>query len=794
MEVERALAEYMQKSDAGELTDRESFLALHPTLRSQLAELLEAADWIERLAGPTFLEQPPTREVPASDHGPGNAKQAPEVTQASAEQEETLPLHNFWAAGIPSLPAESDHHRDAERQTLPGKGKSADFSVNDQPATGGARPQPLLFDTQNPPRPAATGPLQIELAQPKLPCQFGDYVLERVLGCGGMGVVYFGRQTRLDRPVAIKTIRSGALASQEEVLRFYAEARSAARLDHPCIVTVHQCGEHEGHRYFSMDYVAGSDLSKMLNEGRIDCKRAARYVRDAARAIQYAHDRGVVHRDLKPANVLVDENDAVRITDFGLAKTIDNEAGLTATGATLGTPSYMSPEQAAGNQDEQNHATDIYSLGAVLYTIVTGSPPFKAANVMQTMFQVIHRPAPKASNVADGVDDEIATIIDVCLQKSPERRYRSAAALADDLDRYLQGLPIHARPLSRVRRAWYWLLGVPIVGAILDNRVVEPTDAHRWVQRGLISVAMLMLAASMLWVIPSSVWFKNRIPSKVAVASGAAGGSYEQLATVISDMLVNSTKTQTRIVPSAGSSDNLGKLERGEVDLAILQADAVDSGAIAVVAPLYFEVVHVLVRADSDLTKLSEFGHHRIAVGDQMAGSQSVAKLLLQHAGVNLADVELDESQWQHLASELPQEQLQCDAAIVVSRVGGSEIKYFLNSGFRFLPISNAWQFALDEPSFRPYIVSAEHYPDRQISADGVATVATPAYLAARDDAPAALVQAVLRSLFTPEVVAQTGIFSANHAAHWQGIAWHPAAREFFGPYRGSIPVKEPLR
>ncbi len=238
-----------------------------------------------------------------------------------------------------------------------------------------------------------------EVAGQALPCRFGDYVLEKVLGRGGMGVVYAGRQVHLDRPVAIKMIRSGALASNEEVQRFYAEARSAARLDHPNIVTVYQCGEHDGHHYFSMDLVSGTDLAKSIQGGPMEGRRAARYVRDVARAIQFAHDRGILHRDLKPANVLVDGSDQVHVTDFGLAKTVGHDTGLTATGAALGTPSYMSPEQAAV-------ATMNTTIKPMFIRWVRCCLPwspanrlFKASSVVQTIMQVLHRPAPLARSV-----------------------------------------------------------------------------------------------------------------------------------------------------------------------------------------------------------------------------------------------------------------------------------------------------------------------------------------------------------------------------------------------------------
>lgn len=728
LEVESALAEYMRRCDTGELPDRSEFLQQHPELRATLAELLDAADWIEEMAGPTVADA--MREESATRLEPG--------------VDDTL-VHG------PSFHAQQN----AEEGTQ-----------LDRPKRGDRHPAR-------------------ELSQPVLPCRFGDYVLERVLGRGGMGVVYYGHQVRLERPVAIKMIRSGALASEEEVSRFYAEARSAAKLDHANIVTVHQCGEHDGHHYFSMDYVPGMDLSRMIKEGPLDCKVAARYVRDVARAIQYAHERGIVHRDLKPANVLVDEHDNVRITDFGLAKSIDHESGLTATGAALGTPSYMSPEQAAGSVDQQHYASDVYSLGAILFTIVAGRPPFKASSVVQTIMQVIHRPAPMVRSVNESASEDVETIIDVCLQKSPDRRYASAGALADDLDRYLVGAPIEARPMSNVRRAWYWLLGVPIFGAVLDSRVAEPTEAHRWVQRGLISIGLMIIAAWFLILIPSSVWYKNRIPKTVHVASGAVGEGYHDIAETICQLLSEHNDCEAVVVPSAGSTDNMQRLHRGEVDLALLQADAVDSDSIAVITPLYYEVVHVLVKQELSVSTIAELAAHRVLVGSEKTGSNRIARVLFQHAGLSFDDVEVDSRDWGSLAGEDP-----ADAAIIVAKLGSASVHEALCTGkFRLLPLPDAWQFALDEPIFHTHFVEQEHYPDCDLPADAVPTVATTAFLAAKPDAPAVLVTAVLKHLFTPEMVATCGILSADHVAHWPVKTWHPASREFFTPYRGSMPV-----
>lgn len=731
MRLDEALAEYMHKCDSGSIPDRESFLDSHPDLKEQLSDLLNAADWIEEMAGPTIADLAGLSE---------------EVESA----EETLP----HVTG-------SDGSKATER-TVPSSFDEKLIDENLEAADHGK--------VEN-----------REFSQPVLPCQFGDYVLERVLGRGGMGVVYCGHQKHLDRPVAIKMIRSGALASEEEVQRFYAEARSAAQLDHPNIVTVYQCGEQDGHRYFSMDYVPGTDLSRMIKEGPVEPKRAARYVRDLALAIQYAHDKGILHRDLKPANVLVDENDRVHITDFGLAKSIGTETGLTATGAALGTPSYMSPEQAAGRVTEHHHATDIYSLGAILFTLVTGKPPFKSNTVVQTIMQVIHRPAPMARTFAPSIDSDVETIIDVCLQKTSDRRYSSASDLAADLDRYLAGRPIEARPMSQVRRAWYWLLGVPIFGAVLDHRVVEPTEAHRWFQRGLISVAVLVVC-SWLMLLVSMNAFKNRMPSTVRVAAGVDGGSYDQLAKTICEALDENADCEAIPVTTAGSSDNIDRLERGEVELALLQADSLGSGSIAVVAPLYYEAVHILVRADLGIASLAEFRNRRINVGPDKAGSQSVAQSLLRSVGISLDEIEIDTDDW-HDLKETPD----VDAAIVVSKLGSSDVNELLCAGdYQLLSMSNAWQFALDEPSFHPLLVETDDYPDCQLPDTGIATVATTAFLAARTETPAILVQTVLTHLFAPEMVAATGIVSAERAAHWQGIPWHPAAREFFSAYHGS--------
>ncbi len=767
LQVDAALVEYLQKCDTGELTDRDSFLESHPELREQLAELLTAADWIEQLAGPRL-----------ADIARGNAASprflmAVDADQSTDEyypQPTARPFAQMEAdIGFAERDSEPTHRNRPNSTSEVGQANTEDDTLQQHRAG-------LTFED------CAEGDTAGQFSQPCLPCRFGDYVLERVLGRGGMGVVYFGRQVQLDRPVAIKMIRSGVLASQEEVLRFYSEARSAARLDHPNIVTVYQCGECDGHRYFSMDYVAGADLAKLIAAGPLECKRAARYVRDTARAIQYAHERGIVHRDLKPANVLVDESDQVHITDFGLAKLVGAETGLTASGAALGTPSYMSPEQATGRVDEQHQATDIYSLGAVLFTLVTGQPPFKAIGVVQTIMHVIHRPAPMARTLRSDLPADLETIIDVCLQKSPERRYATAADLADDLNRFMCGTPIAARPASRMRRSWYWLLGIPIIGAVLDNRVIEPTETHRWVQRGLISVAILILMVWLAVLIPSLGWVSNRMPTVVRIAGGIEGGSYDKVASAIASALAQQVECPAEAVPTVGSSDNAERLEREEVQLGLVQGDSMDSPTLAVVASLYHEAVHILVKQELPIAKMEDLRGHQILLGSEKSGVRTVARLLLARAGMTFDDVQVDSSSWHGLKTEPTAE-----VAIVIAKIGSADLVELLSNGpYRLLPIADTLQFAMDEPIFHPVLLSAADYPGSQLPEGGLSTVAITAFLAARHDAPPILIQTVLERIFAPTFVEQNGSLSAEKAAHWSGHAWHPTARAFFQAYQGS--------
>jgi tRNA A-37 threonylcarbamoyl transferase component Bud32 len=284
---------------------------------------------------------------------------------------------------------------------------------------------------------------------------FGNYELVEEAGRGGMGVVYKARQLDLERIVALKMILSSRLASADEVRRFHQEARAAAGLRHPNIVGIHEVGQVHGQHYFTMDFVSGRSLAKLIEAGPLDPDRAARLMATVARAVHYLHGHGVVHRDLKPSNILLDDEGEPLVTDFGLAKVFQDDKDRTQTGAILGTPSYMAPEQARGQSAEISPRTDVYSLGAVLYELLTGRPPFREENQLSTILQVLEGEPTLPHRINSRIPLELERIVVRAIEKIPANRYDSAAALADDLERYLRHEPLETRPIGlrqRLRR------------------------------------------------------------------------------------------------------------------------------------------------------------------------------------------------------------------------------------------------------------------------------------------------------------------------------------------------------
>ncbi len=305
---------------------------------------------------------------------------------------------------------------------------------------------------------------------------FGDYELLEEIARGGMGVVYKARQKSLDRLVAVKMLLFGGNAGADFIQRFRIEASAAASLQHPNIVAIHEVGVHGGEHFLVMDFVEGSNLARLARDQILSPKRTAQYLKTIAEAIHYAHEHGILHRDLKPSNVLIDACDQPRVTDFGLAKVLTTDsqlstdhAQLTHTGHVLGSPGYMPPEQAGGARNKVSRRSDVYSLGAMLYHLLTGRPPFVGGSISETLQQVETQEPVTPRLLNPGVPLDLETICLKCLEKDPDRRYQTSRELSEELGRFLNDETIHARPVGRVEKIWRWGRRNPLAAAFLGT-------------------------------------------------------------------------------------------------------------------------------------------------------------------------------------------------------------------------------------------------------------------------------------------------------------------------------------
>src|SRR5262245_43018780 len=338
----------------------------------------------------------------------------------------------------------------------------------------------------------------------EVPNELGDYQLMEEIGYGGQGVVYRARQKSLNRIVALKVIGLGRWATKAHIKRFRFEAETAASLDHPCIVPIHEIGESDGSCYFSMKLVDGRRLDDVIKCDPLSPRRSVELIIKLARTVHYAHHRGILHRDIKPGNILIGADGEPHLTDFGLARLVERESSMTGTMAeALGTPSYMAPEQAAGDAAKLTSATDVYGLGAVFYHLLTRRPPFVGATIYKTVRLVLDADPQHPRVLNPRIDRDLETICLKCLEKDPQRRYSSALGLAEDLERWLRTEPIKARRSGALTRGRKWLRR-------------NPTAA----------VSMLSLAALVSIV---GVMFWRSEPTRHPITTGIAVLPFENL-------------------------------------------------------------------------------------------------------------------------------------------------------------------------------------------------------------------------------------------------------------------------
>src|SRR5437660_1579686 len=310
--------------------------------------------------------------------------------------------------------------------------------------------------------------------------ELGDYELLEEVGRGGQGVVFRARQKSLNRIVAVKVISLGQWATKAHLKRFRLEAEAAASLDHPCIVPIYEVGERDGQCYFSMKFVEGGQLDEVVRRTPMSIRQAAELIAKVARTVHYAHEHGILHRDIKPGNILLDAKGEPHLTDFGLARLVESDSTVTRTMEVLGTPSYMAPEQAVGNNAAISSVTDVYGLGAVLYQLLTGQPPFAGGTTYETIKLLLDTEPRSPRLLNPKVDRDLSTICLKCLEKDSQRRYPSALALAEDIERWLKHEPIQARRAGVFTRGRKWVRRNP-TSALLAASLVALAAAAGWI-------------------------------------------------------------------------------------------------------------------------------------------------------------------------------------------------------------------------------------------------------------------------------------------------------------------------
>ena len=475
--LEEAMAEYLIAADAGRTPEPESFLVRYPDLRAELVEFMADLSGLAALVEPLL-------PAGAIKPGPGNAPEQ-EPTVLRSDESTT----GGGTTSGPGATIASDPSTDA--------GSAIDPAATAKFGEGANGTTPSV---------ALPGGTRVRY--------FGDFELIRELGRGGMGIVYKAHQVSLNRLVALKMIKLAALASDDERRRFQNEAEAVATLDHPHIVPILEVGNYDGQRYFTTKLIGGTSLNQKLTDYVAEPRSAAKLLKQVAEAVHHAHQRGILHRDLKPANVLLDERGEPFVTDFGLAKRLEGDSALTLSGAIMGTPAYMAPEQASGRRGAVTTASDVYGLGAILYAVLTGRAPCGGDSVEETLEQVRNSAPSPPSKINPRVPRDLETICLKCLEKDPARRYASAQALADDLGRYLADEPITARPTGALERGWLWCKRNPWLAGAIGTTIAALVAA---------AVISLVFAAEQTKAKNQIKGLANSLQSSLKKSEGLAG-------------------------------------------------------------------------------------------------------------------------------------------------------------------------------------------------------------------------------------------------------------------------------
>ncbi len=728
--ISTLLAAFLKQEDEGTAVSRERFLKENSDVAEDLQILLEMADMIQEMAGP--------------------------VSEDELGLDSNSPLPDAASSKAPSSDHEANHELkgslDNGEETPTNQGDSVDFYLPGDliPQVGKDSSMPEGFT-------------------------FGDYQLLEVIGQGGMGIVYRAHQAGINREVAVKMIRSDRFHFDKDVARFYKEAQTAGSTQHPNIVTVFDIGNVSGRHYFSMQLIEGTDLAALNRESELSSRRITEILKDVASGVDAAHQHNILHRDLKPANVLVREADGQAfVTDFGLAKQVENELELTQSGDTVGTPSYMAPEQARADETQMGPASDVYSIGAILYELLTGVPPFKSDSMASTVVEVLHREVIPPSDMNPNVNKYLEAICLKCLEKNPQLRYESAKELAEDFQRVLDRRPVKAVPVGKSKKAIRWICNVPFFARLSGNHFPNVTPAHRVVNHLLWVIPVLLLGLFILW---QSVR-ESYVPDSISIGTGMSDQFYHQVGLELKKELATHYNQPTEILTTTGSLENVSLLNSGKIHIAIAQLEVLaNDNSVAKLTPLYADKVHVVVRKGLGIKALTDLAGRAVSLGPTNSGMRITSERILSTLDIDHESMRQTFVPFQNMLSDSS-----IEAGIVTTRTENRVLRHLLNDPrFELIGFSTSQINELTQIGYHRDRIAGDGLS--QVEAELTSTVATMAFLVSNADAGEALVNRMLNALFEERkngsIATRLNLLSRT-AASQHPIDFHPAALKFF--------------